>query len=474
MRPQIVRVFGVIVFLFALLIVFTTRWAVLDATTLQNNSLNKLPLISELMIKRGEILAADGTVLARSVPAPAHTWSRTYPAGSTFASPVGFAIPSQGRFAGLEKSANSYLTGTQNGLTSIFGEISSTRVGNDVHTTLDPKAQQAAIQALGSQAGSVVALDPRTGAVKVMYSSPSYNPNQPDHCRSPGCSELNRATGAHYAPGSTFKILTATAGIDSGLYTPDSLINGKSPLIVSGVPLENDGNQSWGPQTLTTAMTYSINTIFAQVAERVGRARMAEYMKRFGFYRVPPLDYPADEMAASGVRDSHGRLISPTNPTVDLGRVGIGEGAVSTTPLQMAMVAAAVANGGKLMTPHLISKVVNSDGVAVKTIQPRVYSQVMKPATAHELTDMMTKVVEEGTGTAVQLNGISVAGKTGTASIGTPGSNLTQPSFVAFAPAQNPRVAIAVTVDESHGGYGGTVAAPIARAVLQTLLSEGH
>jgi peptidoglycan glycosyltransferase len=140
----------------------------------------------------------------------------------------------------------------------------------------------------------------------------------------------------------------------------------------------------------------------------------------------------------------------------------------------MAMVAAAVANGGKLMTPHLISKVVNSDGVPVKTIQPKVYSQVMKPSTAHELTDMMTKVVEEGTGTAVQLNGISVAGKTGTASIGAPGSNLTQPSFVAFAPAQNPRVAIAVTVDESHGGYGGTVAAPIARAVLQTLLSESH
>jgi peptidoglycan glycosyltransferase len=474
MRPQIVRLFGVIVFLFALLIVFTTRWAVIDATSLQNNSLNKLPLISELMIKRGEILAADGTVLARSVPAAAHTWSRTYPAGSKFASPVGFAIASQGRFAGLERSANSFLTGTQNGLTSIFGEISSTRVGNDVHTTLDPKAQQAAIQALGGQAGSVVALDPRTGAVKVMYSSPSYNPNQPDHCQSPGCSELNRATGAHYAPGSTFKIVTATAGIDSGLYTPDSLINGKSPLIVSGVPLENDGNQSWGPQTLTTALTYSINTIFAQVAERVGRARMAEYMKRFGFYRVPPLDYPVDEMAASGVRDSHGHLISPTNPSVDLGRVGIGEGAVSTTPLQMAMVAAAVANGGKLMTPHLISKVVNSDGVAVKTIQPKVYSQVMKPATAHELTDMMTKVVEEGTGTAVQLNGISVAGKTGTASIGAPGSNLTQPSFVAFAPAQNPRVAIAVTVDESHGGYGGTVAAPIARSVLETLLSEGH
>jgi penicillin-binding protein A len=475
MRPQIVRLFGVIVFLFALLIVFTSRWTVFDANGLNNNSLNSLPLISELMIKRGEILADDRSVLARSVPAPDRTWSRTYPQGSLFAPPVGYAIPAQGQSAGLELSDNTYLTGTQSGLISVFGQLSSTRTGDDVYTTLDPKAQRAAVQALGGQAGSIVALDPRTGAVKVMYSNPTYNPNHPAACpKTPGCSELNDATQAHYAPGSTFKIVTATAAIDSGLYTPNSMINGNSPITVSGVPLQNDGNQSWGPQTLTTAMTYSINTIFAQVTEHVGRSTMTKYMKRFGFYRVPPLDYPAGEMAASGVRDPQGRLISPTSPDVDLGRMGIGEGAVSTTPLQMAMVAAAVANGGKLMRPHLTARVVNPDGVTVKTIQPTVYSQVMKPSTAREVTDMMTKVVEEGTGTAVQLNGISVAGKTGTASIGAPGSNLTQPSFVAFAPAQNPRVAIAVTVDLSHGGYGGTVAAPIAKAVLQVLLSESH
>jgi peptidoglycan glycosyltransferase len=139
----------------------------------------------------------------------------------------------------------------------------------------------------------------------------------------------------------------------------------------------------------------------------------------------------------------------------------------------MAMVAAAVANGGKLMTPHLTARVVNSDGVTVKTITPSVFSQVMKPSTAHALRDMMIKVVEEGTGTAVQFGGISIAGKTGTASIGAPGSNLTQPSFMAFAPSQNPTVAIDVFVEQSQGGFGGTVAAPIAKAVLQTLLSEG-
>jgi peptidoglycan glycosyltransferase len=200
---------------------------------------------------------------------------------------------------------------------------------------------------------------------------------------------------------------------------------------------------------------------------------MADYMKRFGFYSTPPLDYPPLEMRASDVRSYKGTPLPPGSPAEDIGRIGIGQGGDTTTPLQMAMVAAAVANGGKLMVPHLTSRVVNSDGVTVKTITPSVYSQVMSPATAKQVTDLMTKVVEEGTGTGVQFGGISIAGKTGTASIGAPGSGLTQPSFVAFAPAQDPKVAIAVVVDRSVGGYGATVAGPVAKAVLQTLLSEG-
>jgi peptidoglycan glycosyltransferase len=473
-NAQITRVFLVIVGLFALLIVFTTRWTVVDASKLNNNPLNARTLIDEMRIKRGQILAADGEVLAKSVPGPDHTWNRAYPTGPLFAQAVGYSIPAKSEAAGLELSAGSYLRGLQTGLNSIFGQLSPNQVGDDVYTTLDPRAQRVARQALAGQAGSVVALNPRTGAVLTMYSNPSYDnngsaPSNPG----PGESLLNRATQADYAPGSTFKIVTATAGIDSGLYTPDSVINGDSPITVSGVPLENDGNQSWGPQTLTTAMTYSINTIFAQVAERVGRSRMADYMKRFGFYSLPPLDYPPAEMRASNVLSPTGNPLPPASPREDIGRIGIGEGGLSVTPLQMAMVAAAVANGGKLMTPHLISRVVNSDGVTVKKISPTVYSRVMKPSTARDVTEMMTKVVEEGTGTAVQLGGISVAGKTGTASIGPTGSNLTQPSFVAFAPANDPEVAIDVTVDQSQGGFGGTVAAPIAKAVLQVLLAEG-
>jgi peptidoglycan glycosyltransferase len=475
MSAPISRLFTVIVVLFGLLVVFTTRWTVIDASSLNNNSLNRLTLVSELKIKRGRILANDGTVLARSVPAGGRTWKRTYPTGSLFAQAVGYSNVTEGSAAGLELSDGSDLRGLQTGLNSIFGQLTPTRVGDDVYTTLDPKAQRAARQALGGQDGSVVALNPRTGAVLVMYSNPSYNDNGSNPCGTHTTGTcFNRATQGNYAPGSTFKIVTATAGLNSGLYTPDSEINGKSPLTVSGVPLNNDGNQSWGFQTLTTAMINSINTIFAQVAERVGRGGLADYMKRFGFYSKPPLDYPPDEMRASNILSvTNGKALPPGSPDEDVGRIGIGEGGVNVTPLQMAMVAAAVANGGKLMVPHLTARVVNSDGATVKTISPKVYAQVMSPATAHELTDMMTKVVEEGTGTTVQFGGISIAGKTGTASKGGPGSGLTQPSFLAFAPANDPKVAIDVIVDESNGGYGATVAGPIAKAVLQTLLAEG-
>jgi penicillin-binding protein A len=473
---QITRLFAAIVVLFALLVFFTTRWTVIDASKLNNNSLNRLTLVDELKIKRGRILAADGSsVLAKSRPAPGHTWTRFYPTRSLFSQAVGYSLPAQGEAAGLELSDGDDLRGLKTGLNSVFGELTPTQVGDDVYTTLDAKAQQVAEQALGDQHGSVVALNPRTGGVLVMYSNPSYDDNGSNPCgpSTPGTC-FNRATQASYAPGSTFKIVTATAAIDSGLYTPNSVINGKSPITVSGVPLQNDGNQSWGPQTLTTAMTYSINTIFAQVAERVGRATMAKYMKRFGFYSKPPLDYPPDQIRASGdVSVITGRALPAGSPAEDIGRMGIGEGGVNVTPLQMAMVAAAVANGGKLMTPHLTNRVVNSDGVTVKTISPSVYSQVMSATTAQDVTQMMTKVVEEGTGTAVQFGGISIAGKTGTASIGPNGSDLTQPSFVAFAPANDPKVAIDVTVDQSNGGYGGTVAAPIAKQVLQALLSGG-
>jgi peptidoglycan glycosyltransferase len=469
----IVRLFGVVVVLFALLVFFTSRWTVFQASSLNNNPLNVRTLLDELQIKRGRIVADDGkTVLAQSEPAPQHTWSRFYPTRQLFAQPVGYSIASQGRSAGLEESAGPDLRGVQTGLSSIFGQLSPRPVGDDVFTTLDVKAQQVAEQGLAGRAGSVVALDPRTGAVLAMYANPNFDNNHAAKLR-PGESEFNNSTQAAWPPGSTFKVVTAVAAIDSGKYTPNSMINGKSPLTVSGVPLQNDNNQSFGDITLTQALTFSVNTVFAQVAQNVGRPTMTEYMKRFGFYSRPPLDYPARQIRASVPIDFHGKPFPPGSPDEDIGRIGIGQGGLLVTPLQMAMVAAAVANGGTLMKPHMIDKVVDQDGRTVKTIDPTTYQQVMKPSTAQALSQMMRRVVEEGTGQPAQLGGISVAGKTGTASIGATGSGLTQPWFIGFAPADNPKVAVAVTVAQTRGGFGATVAAPIAKSVIQTLLAEG-
>jgi peptidoglycan glycosyltransferase len=474
MNTPIVRLFAVVILLFGLLVFFTSRWTVFDASSLNSNPLNVRTLLDELQIKRGEILADDGTVLARSVPAPQHTWTRFYPTREKFSQAVGYSIAAQGREAGLEQSAGPDLRGVQTGLGSIFGQLGPRPVGNDVHTTLDPKAQSVAAQELAGRSGSVVALDPRTGAVLTMYANPTYDNNNPDPkaCKVPSCL-VNNSTQAAWPPGSTFKVVTATAAIDSGEYTPNSTVNGDSPKTISGVPLQNDGNQSFGKIDLTTALVYSVNTVWAQVAEHVGRRTMTDYMKRFGFYDKPPLDYPSTQIRASRPVSPSGRPYLPGSPLEDIGRIGIGQGGLLVTPLQMAMVAAAVANHGTLMKPHFIDKVVDPDGRTVRTINPSVYREVMKPSTAQALSQMMRRVVEEGTGTPAQLGGISVAGKTGTASIGTPGSGLTQPWFIGFAPADNPQVAVAVTIAQTRGGFGGTVAAPIAKAVIQTLLAEG-
>ncbi|MBV9818409.1 MAG: penicillin-binding protein 2 [Solirubrobacterales bacterium] len=473
MNAQIVRLFGLIVVLFGLLIVWTTRWTVIDASALNSNPLNSRALIAQLRVKRGRILAADGTVLARSVPAGGGTFSRSYSQGSLFAQPVGYADVREGSAAGLERSRGPELRGLSTGLTSIFGPLGGQQVGDDVDTSLDPRAQAVAREGLAGRPGSVVALDPRTGAVLAMYSDPSYDDNRPKAPCSDAC-QLDRATQGRYPPGSTFKIVTATAAIDSGRYTPSSVVDGRSPVTISGVPLANDNDQPFGDIDLTTALTYSVNTVWAQVAVALGTPTMTSYMRRFGFYATPPIDLPPGEVRSSYPVSSQGRAYPPGSPNEDIGRIAIGQGGLEVTPLQMAMVASAVANGGRLMRPHLMTRAIDQDGRTVKTVTPTLYHQVMQRSTAQQVAQMMEKVVDEGTGTPAQLgSGIPFAGKTGTASVGPTGEGLTQPWFIGFAPIDDPQVAIAVTIERSEGGFGGTVAAPIAKSVVQTLLAEG-
>jgi peptidoglycan glycosyltransferase len=213
----------------------------------------------------------------------------------------------------------------------------------------------------------------------------------------------------------------------------------------------------------------SVNTVYAQVAERLGKATLARYMERFGFDRKPQLDYPVTEMSSSGESEGE-KIVPPTSERVDVGRMGIGQDKLAVTPLQMAEVASAVADRGTLMVPHLTSRIVDSEGQTTLRVAPRVQSKVMKSSTAAAVTSMMEGVVNEGTGTSAQIPGVQVAGKTGTAEtqIGTAINNVW---FIAFAPAQNPRVAIAVTL-KGVPGQGAAFAAPVARQVIERLLND--
>jgi peptidoglycan glycosyltransferase len=482
-RP-IIRLYGFVAVLFALLVAFTSRWTVFEAASLRDNSLNKRALLEQMRIDRGPILAADGTVLARSVRDAQGVYQRTYPTGEEFAQAVGYHYlePDLGS-TGLESFRNGDLNG-QSGtnLQSVLDQLQGKKPrGGKVITTLDPRAQQVAMSALGTHEGAVVALDPRSGGVTVMASSPSFDPNElrtlagrakiarEASTKPPTRSEVNRATQFGYAPGSTFKVVTATAAIDTGAFTPNSTVSGRNNVVVSGVPLQNDENESFGEITLTEALARSVNTVWAQVAEHLGKPTMARYMDRFGFDRKPQLDYPSEEMSTSGEYFAGG-VIPPTSDSVDVGRMGIGQDKLEVVPLQMAEVAAAVANRGRLMAPHMTARIIDSEGRTVQSIAPRVQSVVMKPSTAAVVTTMMEAVVNEGTGTGAQIPGVQVAGKTGTAEtqIGTAINNVW---FIAFAPAANPTVAIAVTI-KGVPGYGGSVAAPVAKAVIERLLHD--
>jgi peptidoglycan glycosyltransferase len=470
-NARVRNLFAVVVLLFAVLIGFTSYWSVLDAGDLEANSANRRPLLEEQRIRRGVIFTADGTAVARnrsSGQGSTRFYRRFYPLGSLFGHPVGYSFVQRGR-AGLERYYNDDLTGKTDEFETIFDELrGKRREGDDVVATLDGRAQQVALSSLGGQAGSVVAIEPRTGRVRVHVSVPGYDPNRvatsfAELNSAAGSPLLDRATQSRYQPGSTFKVVTATAALDSGRFTPSSVLNGDSPKEIGGVPLSNFGGETFGNIDLTTALTNSVNTVWAQVGERLGKETMFRYMRRFGFDSRPPVDLPRDELEPSGVFE-RGKLLGPSDP-IDIGRVAIGQERLQVTPLQMAMVVAAIANGGKLMRPHLLQEVRDSDGRLVRRFRAAEESEVMKPETAAALAGMMSQVVKEGTGTAAALEGINVAGKTGTAEVG--GAN--QAWFIGFAPVEDPRVAVAATVERTSG-TGGVVAAPIAKAVMRALL----
>jgi peptidoglycan glycosyltransferase len=345
-------------------------------------------------------------------------------------------------------------------------------VGFELRTTLNRRAQEAARDQLKGKRGAVVALDVKTGAVLAMYSSPSYDPNDLDDPRvfkrlnadETNSPLFNRPTQGQFPPGSTMKVVTAAAALDSGRYDPDSRVSGKNGKEISGVPLNNFANEDFGDIDLTTALTKSVNTVWGEVAEKLGKERMQDYMERFGFFRDPELDLPDGVLVGSGPRNRRGKLVPATSDSVDIGRVAIGQGNLLVTPLQMAMVAQTVGNRGVRMKPYITAEVLDEEGRTVEEAEPQEAEKVISRGAAAELTAMMKNVVKEGTGTAAALEGIELAGKTGTAEIDIQ-RRINNPWFIGFTD----QFAIAVMMERRTAETGGQHAAPIAKAVLEAL-----
>lgn len=470
MNRSIRRLYLVLAGGFGLLVLMLGWWQVVAADGLKDRPGNQQTLQAERLIDRGRILSADGKVLAASRAVRVRgqrVYERLYPQGSLAAHAIGYVSSQRGR-TGVESTYNRYLSGSF-GTEPLLQRLNlKEKRGADVTLSLDTRIQKAAEEGLAGRRGAVVALDPRTGEILALASYPAFDLQQAvtnfDAIPTEGSPFIDRVTAGLYPPGSTFKVVTTTAALESGEFTPDSSFDDTGSYSTPGGPIRNFGGEVYGRHDLTTALTNSINTTFATIGDELGAGPMGATMTAFGFGERPPIDLPSDEVLASGRREG-GALLPNAQEGMDVARLAIGQERLTVTPLQMAMVAAAVANGGRLMAPHLMTRIRDRGGDIVKTAGPKEIGQVMDATTAADLTRMMQSVVEQGTGTPANLSaaGVDVAGKTGTAESDDPNRN--QAWFIGFAPAEAPTVAVAAVVEDTPG-TGGAEAAPIAAKVI--------
>jgi peptidoglycan glycosyltransferase len=483
-----VRVLGLaFLAMFVLLFGQVNYLQVFAADRLAHNPANHRLILEEFDVQRGQILAADErTVLAKSVPTGGtYKYQRVYPNGQLYGDITGYFSLIFGT-SQLERTYNDYLDGRatalipQNLVDEVLGRP---KRGANIVTTIQPKLQQAAAQALGSLPGAVVALDPRTGAVLAMVSNPRFDPNplashdtgvEKDTMRkllnASGKPLVPRATQEVFPPGSTFKMVTSSAALQDGI-TPNTKF--PNPPVLD-LPQTTNTLQNFGGEhclggvpeiTLAQALTVSCNVVFGEVGLRLGADKLVSQAQAFGFDRQMPFDVPFAEgqipPASAFAEDQPGVAYS-----------AIGQQSVAANPLQMALVAAAVANGGSEMAPHLVSQIRDASGRVVKSFGPTAFGQPISAGAASQLTAMMVDVVREGTGTAAQIPGVDVAGKTGTAQHGSAAAP--HAWFVGFAPAQAPQIVVAVVVLDGGSmgseATGGRVAAPIVKAVMETAL----
>lgn len=489
MNVPIRRVAMVTLAMFLVLMVSSTWIQFVQAPDLNADPRNVRTLYREYGTNRGPILVA-GEPIAESVPVDdAYGYQRVYPQGEMYAAVTGFYSVTYGR-SGIERYANEYLNGSSNSLwwnrlqNLISGEDPQ---GSAVELTIDPDAQKAAWDALGDQRGAVVALNPKTGEILAMVSTPSYDPNV---LASHNLSEvrstyeaLNSAegdplvnktiAGKLYPPGSTFKLVTAATGLETGTVTTESQIPAPDQLALpnSSSVLNNFGGASCSPtgtMTLADALRISCNTAFGQLGIDVGAPALAEQADAFGFGEK--LSVPMPVTPSFFPTEINGKPLDGAQTALS----AIGQLDVRVTPLQVALVSAAIANDGELMTPYLIKQVRTPDLSVAFSTEPSTLSTPIDAQTAHDLRDMMVGVVQSGTGTAAQIPGVQVAGKSGTAE--TVKGAAPHAWFTSFAPANDPEVVVAVILenggDAGNEATGGRVAAPIARAVMEAVMNK--
>jgi peptidoglycan glycosyltransferase len=494
-NTQLNRLALVAVVMLAVLIGATTYWQAWAAGSLAAKQGNAVELVSQFQVARGLILGSNGTTVFaanRRLKRNGQTfYFRRYPSHGLAAQTIGYSTSALSQ-TGLEESLNDYLTGSTTNLSNAIQRTldrlgGGTVYGDNVVLTINAQAQRLAQQLLGDRCGAVVAMNPRTGAISVLASSPTYDPNLIDK---PGgyakvlktkgaCGSssglLNRTTDGLFTPGSTFKMITAAAALDSGTFTPTSRFTDPGYCEEYGKKVYNAGNpdqngpEAYGSVDLAQGFQHSINSVFCNVGKKLGAKTILDYAKKFGFYATPPLETPANQRLPSGLYKNN-KLWFPKHPEteVDPGRLAFGQFSMVATPLQMLMVGATIANGGVVPRPYVVGKVLGHDGSVVSRTRASNLGRAIKPETAAELTQMMVSVVQAGTGTAAQIPGIQVAGKTGTAETGL--NHVYTAWFVSFAPADNPTVAVAVVLEKQLNGFGGAVSAPIAKAILQKLL----
>ncbi len=469
--------------MFTVLLISSTVIQFFSAESLRNRPGNTRTLLSTYSHPRGSILVG-GEEIASSQPVnDVYKYQRAYPQGRQYGHVTGYFSLVYGAGGGLESAANDLLTGEAGQLFyRRLGDLITGQqpTGGTLELTINPRAQRAAQQALGNQKGAVVALDPSTGAILAMVSHPAYDPNtlashDPDKVRQAWQAlnndssrpAVNRAiAGDLYPPGSTFKLITAAAALESGQYDTSTQLPGPERLPLPGttisLPNAGGGACDGGTVTLQRALQMSCNTAFGYLGQQLGGDALRAQAARFGFgadlsvpMKVTPSSVPAG-----------------TNTAQDI-QVAIGQFDVRTTPLQMAMVASAIANNGVVMKPYLIAKTRGADLDVISETEPERMGQAVSSQTAAKLTAMMKTVVQGGTGERAAISGVSVAGKTGTAEHGEGRNPHTW--FVSFAPAEDPKVAVAVVVEDGGNagseGAGGLVSAPIAREVMEAVIN---